>query len=146
MATDLFHETDVSAWPMVVVKLNRAPHNSEELHQFEEDFLAMLRVARDGFGDVASTSLTLLFFLDGLIDANFEHQLSSIGFVKRVQQEAPDTVKVTALIASNDLVVQLLDCVLAAVPLHSVNRVFGNEHEARAWLQRETQALGLLPV
>lgn len=136
-----FGNINWDSWPLVTISMQRPPTQDIEIDLFEEKFIKLLTLARDGCPEagVDPAKLLILFSMDGIIDATFDQKRRAARIITTVRPFAEVCIARTALVTTNRLANLVLSAVLAIAPLVSVNKMFGNEQEARAWLNSKSK-------
>lgn len=132
--TDHFDVFDYSAWPLVDVRLLRAPADDDEISTFQSRFKAMLQIARDGDDSIEPGRLFIMLNVDGIAKATPSQLYRARSFIGDVQTMAEAAIEAVALVATNSLVNTVLMLLLAVKPLMSVHQIFTSNEDALQWL------------
>jgi hypothetical protein len=132
-----FHVIDASTWPLVQIRVQRAPLTNQEIDDFQAAFLAVLQVAERGnpAAGVGPAKLFLLFNLDGIVQATFAQQMRARSFIQAVRKSAETAIHATALVTTSTLARLVLMAVLSLQPLVSVNKTFDSNDAGLEWLR-----------
>ena len=140
MAT-AFHSIDYSHWPRVQVSLVRAPSSTQDIEEFQKDFLALLQLAVHGATDIAPIRLQLIMILDGLVHASFEQQMSAVSFMSKVQPLVQaGAVEKTAMVVTNPDARFVLNNILTFVTLSAPHVIVDSVMDAVEWLTATTHS------
>lgn len=131
-----FSEIETEDWPLVRVRVVRAPHNDREIDTFQQQFIALLQLAATGSAKgIPPCRLYILFNLDGIVDATFAQKRRACRFVTAVRTYAATAIAATALVTTNQLAQLILMALLAIVTLVSENKLFSSNEAGLVWLQ-----------
>ena len=130
-----FFTIDTSEWPVVVMRLPRAPIDDAEIDSFQARFLAVLSLARNGSSRVSKTKLLIAMELNGLVDASLKQQMRAARFIQDVRPYVVDTIVGTALVTASPLVRTILTTITTIQPLASEHVIFEKEGDALTWLR-----------
>lgn len=123
------------AWPMVSFNIRRAPLNDQEIDDFQEAFISVLKLARGDSAKVGRNKTFILMNVDGIVKATLSHKLRAGSFISTVREYVSDAIHATAIVVTNAFARGILLFIMAIQPLKSVHKIFSNEADARAWLE-----------
>ena len=125
-----FDTVDIRQWPLVEIKVVRAPVNDKEIDDFQARFMTVL-----GHAEAKGVKLFLMFNMDGIVQASFSQKLRARQFIQAVRKSAETTIHATALVTTSTLARVVLMAVIALQPLVSLNRIFDANEPALTWLR-----------
>jgi hypothetical protein len=142
-----FINTDTSEWPVVHIVVDTPPKDLREMDHFQDQFLAILQLARDGGDGVPAEKVIIVMNLNGILNSTIEQQLKAAKFIKEVREYVETSIYCTALIIESPLVRTVLHIITQIQPLKSLNRSFEKTEEAIQWARanRVRQLAGLPP-
>ncbi len=143
-----FVKTDTSEWPLVHIVIDTPPEALTEMDEFQDQFLAILQLARDGADGVPAEKVTIVMNLNGILNSTFEQQMRAAMFIKDVREFVQTSIYCTALIIESPFVRAVLQIITQIQPLKSLNRTFETTTEALAWARsnRLRQLAGQEPL
>ena len=103
------------------------------MDDFQDQFLAILQLARDGGKDVPAEKVIIVMDLNGILNSTFEQQLRAGRFIADVRDYVETSIYCTALIIESQLVRTVLQIITQLQPLKSLNRSFEKTEDALAW-------------
>jgi hypothetical protein len=142
-----FVKTNLSEWPVVHIVIDTPPKDLTEMDDFQDQFMAILQLARDGGKDVSAEKVSIVMNLNGILNSTLEQQLRAGKFIASVREFVETSIYCTALIIESPLVRTVLHIITTLQPLKSLNRSFEKTTDALEWARanRLRQLAGLQP-
>jgi hypothetical protein len=142
-----FVQTNLSEWPIVHIVIGTPPADLREMDEFQDQFMAILQLARDGGEGVSAEKVSIVMNLNGILNSTIDQQLRAGKFIASVREFVETSIYCTALIIESSLVRTVLHIITTIQPLKSLNRSFEKTEDALAWARanRARQLAGLPP-
>ena len=134
-----FVATDLNNWPVAKITLLRLPNNLEEIDEFQDVFIDLLTLARDGEEGVPPTKLIPQMDLSVIVFCTAEQVVRALSFITAAQ-EFLEQIFCTALVVENPDACTIVKQLLTLVPLKSVNAIFENAELAAPWVSTNRAA------